>query len=731
MEAYESESSESSPLMGGEPGSARSDWRMDGLGVNAGLVKGGEIVHKDSVYTYMVMIPEINRRIHGHYCTAEVCLATALFILTILLQLSLTILSGDHIFREQKAWKASLVQDSYEKTWSIDHLMRDVEGVRGLTVHKGLKGADHFPALEHLFGDGKAEDDLPCCVGPDCYGQGGVCCPPNGTTHAGDKDASLLSGLLRKPGGGAAGAGVGGAAKKKEEVDDVAEQWTTGPICTSSNQSLDCLPPSSQIVELWDRLDQDGDGMWTIEEARADAANIGCHVGVALEDVFHSACRGIMRDAADSSENGKRAPKVVPTVEKRIAMPRPYFEWWRGLASLCMYSDVALCGNMVLQGFFDGAMDPANNFTRGGVIDLDTAMSYCQRLLNPGGVCEAALPGSYVVYRSRVAEKCGAPSYQAGRRYTNPFEAHDVIATTAVMYSNLTVIELTHSPPFLFFMFLVIVLWYINLVDELKDIICLWDFIAHFDVDNTLSLPMKTMRRKLKNAGRSLACRSQELGNLVRNWSHSWRGRAPEAASRDPEAPEVDAQPEPVDSWLTDNIREEYIHDPHSLTPRSLEITAVARPHHLVCIVMAIVRSIVLFYLAWAGTEFMLMMRSYIDLILNALAIAFIFDLDEFLYIFLVPQQTKDRLDSLKPWRFYSSLPAGGWSQYLFAKAFWGLFLIPIFSLGYVLSHDWYSTQPVLEALRCACLHTGDRCLSMDPSQSWWADYWRNTAALV
>ena len=47
------------------------------------------------------------------------------------------------------------------------------------------------------------------------------------------------------------------------------------------------MPASVKFVHEWDALDFDGDGVWTIEEARADSAHLKRKYGVLLGLLFH------------------------------------------------------------------------------------------------------------------------------------------------------------------------------------------------------------------------------------------------------------------------------------------------------------------------------------------------------------------------------------------------------------------------------------------------------------
>jgi len=752
------------------------------------LQRTGAITNKESVYTYMVLIPPLTRRMHGHYCTTSVALAFSLFCLAILLQMSLTFLAGQHVFESREAWKSGLVQElftahDWKNLRNIKEVMHTIKSAKEVipSATDSFDGTKEYFLGESEKGEPGKKAKAVCCAGPSCFGYGLPCCPPKslqvgveGENATAAKDHQIegkdpveqlefLSSMLRKPGGG--GGHGGGAHGDTHQVADgeddhhqsaIERAWRPSSVCYSWEQTLDCAQPSSRVLNLFDKLDTNGDGIWTMEEARADDANIGCRAGVSMEDIFQSACRGIQRDVTDSKENGKNAPKVPAQVRARKELSFAYFEYWQGLAAICIHTDVSMCSTLISKGIFNGAMDPKNRGARGGAIDLDSTMSYCQRLLSAGGVCDAALPGAYVLYRSRIEEKCGAPFYSSGPRYINPHDTHDVLSTTAVSYEHLSTVELTHSPQFLFFLFLVIVLWYINLVDELRDVIDLWDFLFNFPVDNNVPFMTEGMRERLSSVkGRLVSMRDKVKGAAHsvqqaasgamdrirrRQEQAEAQGHVEEAAQaaedlKDLETvaagvADIEGAAVTVDTNANDEV-EEY----KQLTPRTalLGITSIARPHQLVCIGIACVRSTVLVYLAIAGTEFMLMNRSYIDLLLNSLAVAFIFDLDEFLYQFLVPDETKEILDlDACKMEFRSSLPAKGFGKLLFERHFWGLFVIPGIAFMYVLQHDWYDTSPVLEALECACLHQGSRCNKAVPSDvEWWDNYWAHSAKLT
>merc|ERR1719326_81579 len=59
--------------------------------------------------------------------------------------------------------------------------------------------------------------------------------------------------------------------------------------------------------------------------------------------------------------------------------------------------------------------------------------------------------------------------------------------------------------------------------------------------------------------------------------------------------------------------------------------------HSYVCYFMVIARFCLWFYLADVGTAFIIYIRDYSELLMNAVALAFILKLPEFLYVLLVP----------------------------------------------------------------------------------------------
>merc|ERR1719156_153525 len=108
-------------------------------------------------------------------------------------------------------------------------------------------------------------------------------------------------------------------------------------------------------------------------------------------------------------------------------------------------------------------------------------------------------------------------------------------------------------------------------------------------------------------------------------------------------------------------------------------VDSISRPHLIVCKCMLYVRIFLWFYMGNVGTAFLLATFKYDDLLFNAVALAFIFELPEFLYGFLMTDEIKQKLSGAESVPFPTSLPQQGFAKVLISRSFWGLVVIPIF----------------------------------------------------
>lgn len=308
-----------------------------------------------------------------------------------------------------------------------------------------------------------------------------------------------------------------------------------------------------------------------------------------------------------------------------------------------------------------------------------------------------------MMYRSRVSEKCGPPAYTTGDRYTNPFNDRDAMGTIQVKYSLVEEYNTASSKRFIFFQGLILFLWFVHLVMELKAVIQLADFVYGFPHDNTLPILTPRMRRRLRSARSTL--------------SRHFSSRSVDEGSSSPHP----LDPEDSEDEKEDALDEEGKH----------VIKKISMSHKFMVTSMLAVRVYLLVFMFHVGSMFLLTNHKYDDLLLNAVALAFIFELPEFLYAFLVSDEMKSDLEDAHTIDYITALPTRGYAMLFFSKALWGIVIIPVVVLIAVLHNYTVTTLPSLRALRCVCFQDGEYCdVASRFSRDWWNAYWKDVARM-
>jgi len=612
-----------------------------------------EITTSTSVYSYVLFMPEISRKRAGHFCTFQNINACILFVLVVTLQLSLTVISGLYILENHHKWKSSVLFDE-----------RDMYPY----LEKGVQFFTHptWQAAKDSITRKKKEEE--CCPDSTCASSGRKCCKrgEDALVEVGSNYSALRSNRL-------------GHAKG----DGDKARGAKNSLCkVQANGNFTCSPKSLGYLDQWDKLDQNGDGVWSRVEAVEDVDNLGCQLHLSQEDLFHSVCHTIAMDTADAAKF-RGVQEVVPQslIEKK-EVSRKYFDWFTGLVALCSTTSPGHCTGLLEKGVFTAAMDPEH--WRGlGLRSIDDSMEYCNRLLQPGGLCGQMMPSSYSLYRSMVADKCGSLTYNLGSMYRNPHDPHDGIRILHPTFGKVGEFTETNSMAFNFFLLLLLMTWFYNSMEEMKNIGAICDLLVNFPVINVFPfLPEKY--RKTVNA--RVSRMSVSLGEII------YRGESEHSMSCD---------------------------------KNSTAIECITRPHQLTLGLMVFIRGSLLLYMTVVGTVFLLSNHQYLDLLLNAVALAFIFELDEFIFTFLVSDEVKNQLEQIKPIVFNSVVPETGFIHVLFRRELWAYLVIPASALSVVLWNRYRNLTPVLGALTCLCEKQGNNCeeASRFPS-SWWDDYW-------
>merc|ERR1719428_2309058 len=433
------------------------------------------------------------------------------------------------------------------------------------------------------------------------------------TTKITGGDVNLL--VAQKPMGGAAA-----AAKGKGDAAGSAY------FCHMSNATYTCLPPSVKYAAVWEQLDTNGDGVWSREEAEKDENKLEKKFKAKAFLVFRAITVGLV----DRQTVDKRL-WVPPQVEKMEGIPKAYFDYWMGDAALCSYADMQMCPTLLARGFFSEAINPEHHGKE--ITDIDGALDYCYFMLKNGGGCEQSLPQIYKLYRSMRHDQCGKGIFYPGGIFKSPYHPTDRVYIIANAYSNLSKYIKSDSLVYKCFLFLVLLLWLLALVGELREMVKLAEFTATFP----------------SAEGSGIEVEKNEDGD------------------------------------------EQYT------------ITGISREHRLTIGVTVVLRTGVIVYLGAVGCTFLILETGYMDLLMNAVALAFILEVETF-------------------------LPTEGCLGWILLKDFWGIVMFPLISIVIIIQHSLFVTAPVLDALNCACYQTGSQCKEAHTYDlAFWDHYWSQT----
>lgn len=652
-----------------------------------------QLVHHQCIYSFIVMYPEVHRMKTGHYYSSKLCMAFAYVVLVGIMQVFMTYRSGSQILEENSDFFRTLVHKT--KKGPYDFL--DIKNEDELMGHADMVG-------HHLLSDNQ-NGGMQCCRGMECSSSGLRCCKPSEVKQLEFKRENkqlakeneklrqqvkklsrrqLPKSFLQKPSG----------SKKKSSQKEGGSGFSSGgaALCHDSIDKLTCDQPSLRYTEAWDKLDLNGDGTWTIEEAKYDLNNLGCEFGVSAEEVFRSVCRGVAGDPVmDNDVDGGKGANVTKGALKRSGVSKRDFMDWSALSLICSSNDASRCGQLLATGVFDGALKKEGGADK--VKNLDTAMEYCQSMLRTNGRCDKMLPVSYTMHRHRALAKCGTETYVSGPRYVNPHNQHDVMRTMSVSYEKTSQYEQANRGSHIMFLSLILMIWYLRLLGEVAYLFQLVDFTWNMPVVEDID-PLR-VRAILAELRASLS--AFRLPEFSKNALHPLNATA--------------------------SIEKD---DAESVTGEGeICVHEVSRPHKITCLALVLVRIFITIWLFFAGTVFCTSTFSYANLLVDAISLAFVFELPTFFYMFLIPDGMKKVLElDLKPVTFITW--KRNWIlETIFSQSLAGLTLVPLLVLLIVGHHQYFTVIPALESLNCLCFQAGPRCTAaVQMSRQWWDVYW-------
>jgi hypothetical protein len=628
----------------------------------------------ESVYSYVLYLPPIAKHKNGTMYTWDMCVGIILLLTNFLMQIGLTFIVGQGVIVEGNAWRKTLVGVQMDDQVGEGQVTKDVGDLSFFST--GFeKFLDRMDEETYDYGwnhteDKQAQNDedlihdlqrrLSAEVAEKTSLESGFPLHSRKRTPSGTllevqlQSTSTHEGQLRASQGVFANAGSGrGGPVTAPGIKYSAAGAAT--LCEMHNAKYTCFPPTAKFANQWAKLDSNGDGIWSLEEAEKDANGFENRFKAKPFLVFRAITVGLSdRGAMDSNL------WVPPEMKAMKAIPKPLFDYWMGDAILCTYADPYICPTLLKRGFFDEAMNPKNNGKN--IQDIDAALDYCVWMLKVGGGCEQSFPQIYKLYRARRQMQCGDGSLFNAGLYKNPNNKVDKVYIAQVDYGNLGDHQKAETAEYAFFLFLVLLLWLFALLGEMREMLKLGEYCIVAPV-----------------AG--------DDGGL-------------EVKKKEEDGEEI----------------EEYT------------IVGLTPGHRTACACICVIRVMVVIYLGVVGCIFLVMETGYMDLLMNAVALAFILEVDEILFGSIARARTVEDLESVGEIEFETVLPTQGCSGWVLQKDFWGIIMFPLIAIGLIVFHSLFTTQPVLDALNCACYQLGPQCRDADNyGKEWWDNYWSDT----
>jgi hypothetical protein len=243
----------------------------------------------------------------------------------------------------------------------------------------------------------------------------------------------------------------------------VEEKTTTGcndgsALCFRDGGNISCAPPSVQLTGRWNELDTNGDGVWTREEVQASKKALQCKYVVNPEEVFD-----VLIEMLRGRQN---IIWLHPDVLSGQKIHYSYFKYIMGDLIMCGYRSQDMCANLMKKGFFDMPLKHGTAPRVGTTID--SALKYCRKLLQPGGICEGLLPSTYTVWKISSEGECGSPAYDKFV-YSHPSNGVKK-SLLSVDYSARQEYELAQEFWFQVFKSIVLFTWLLLMFVEFKEV---------------------------------------------------------------------------------------------------------------------------------------------------------------------------------------------------------------------------------------------------------------------
>jgi len=271
--------------------------------------------------------------------------------------------------------------------------------------------------------------------------------------------------------------------REKAEIDQLND---IQPLCKrigKGDGTFTCMPSSVKFAYDWENLDSNKDGVWTMEEAKADLGGLRKKRHISPETIFNNLINGLRMQAAFLQTSGSNKTLYLsPGLQNGRSVTKAYFNYWKGDAMMCGMFDANSCEAAAKQGVFKSALVPGRISPQmKGITDLDSAIQYCYRMLQGGGGCETLLPTDFKQNREQRWGRCGARYLVEGGKYVNPYDPTQNVHVLEAGYAGVSAYQRATSRLFLFFLSLVIMLWLLSLIDEWRELVKMAEFLVTYE----------------------------------------------------------------------------------------------------------------------------------------------------------------------------------------------------------------------------------------------------------